>query len=61
MRGRARGSAVFGPTLRTGDDTMMHGFDGMGWGMGWAMGLLWVLALAVLLLSVAALIKYLRR
>jgi hypothetical protein len=34
---------------------MMQGFEGMGWGMG----LFWLLALVVLLLAIAALIKYL--
>lgn len=36
---------------------MMH--DGMGWMMG-GMVLLWLLAIVVLVLGVAALIKYLR-
>jgi hypothetical protein len=36
---------------------MMH--DGMGWMMG-GMALLWLLALAILILGVTALIKYLR-
>jgi hypothetical protein len=38
---------------------MMH--DMMGGGMMWGMGLLWLLALVVLVLSAAALIKYLRK
>jgi hypothetical protein len=38
---------------------MMH--DMMGAGMMWGMGLLWLLALVVLVLSAAALIKYLRK
>ena len=37
----------------------MH--DMMGGGMMWGMGLLWLLALVVLVLSAAALIKYLRK
>lgn len=37
---------------------MMH--DVMGGGMMWGMGLLWLVALVVLLLCAAALIKYLR-
>jgi hypothetical protein len=38
---------------------MMH--DRMGGGMMWGMGLLWLLALIVLVLSAATLIKYLRK
>jgi hypothetical protein len=38
---------------------MMH--DMMGGRMMWGMGLLWLLALVVLVLSAAALIKYLRK
>jgi hypothetical protein len=38
---------------------MMH--DMMGGGMMWGMGLLWLLALIGLVLSAAALIKYLRK
>ena len=38
---------------------MMH--DMMGGGKMWGMGLLWLLALIVLVLSAAALIKYLRK
>ncbi len=39
---------------------MMNGF-GMGVGyMMWGMGLIWLLVLAVLVLAIAALIKYLR-
>jgi hypothetical protein len=34
---------------------MMNGMQGMGWGMG----LIWVLVLALIVLGVAALIKYL--
>jgi hypothetical protein len=37
----------------------MH--DMMGGGMMWGMSLLWLLALVVLVLSAAALIKYLRK
>jgi hypothetical protein len=37
---------------------MMH--DMMG-GMGWGMGLIGLLAIAVLVLAIAALVKYLRR
>jgi hypothetical protein len=35
---------------------MMTGMDGMGWGMG----LIGVLAIAVLVLGIAALVKYLK-
>jgi uncharacterized membrane protein len=35
--------------------------DMMGGGMMWGMGLLWLLALIVLVMSAAALIKYLRK
>jgi hypothetical protein len=38
---------------------MMQGIEGMGWGMGWGTGLIGILVLAVLILGVAALIKYL--
>lgn len=40
---------------------MMHNVTdgGMMWGMGWGMGLFWLLCLALLVLGVAALIKYL--
>jgi hypothetical protein len=37
----------------------MDGVGGMGWGMG-AMTLVWLLVIAILVLGVAALIKYLR-
>lgn len=39
---------------------MTQGMEGMGWGMGLGMGLGWLLVLAVLILGVAALVKYLR-
>ena len=41
---------------------MMQGIDGMGWGvgMGWGMGLISLLVIALLVLGIAALIKYLR-
>ena len=38
----------------------MMGMDGMGWMMGGGMMLGWVLGLIVLVLAIAALIKYLR-
>jgi hypothetical protein len=41
----------------------MFGFSGMmgdGFGMMWAGGLIWLLVLIVLVLSIAALVKYLR-
>lgn len=34
----------------------MQGMEGMGWGMGFG----WLLVLAVLILGIAALVKYLR-
>ena len=34
--------------------------DGMGWMMG-GMALIWILALAVLVLGIAALVKYLKK
>ena len=37
---------------------MMH--DAMGGGMLWGMGLVWLLLIIVLVLGIAALIKYLR-
>lgn len=37
---------------------MMHG---MGGGMMWGMGLLWLLVIAVVVLAIAALVKYLFR
>ena len=37
---------------------MMHGMDGMGLGMGW-MGVVWLLILLLVILGVAALVKYL--
>lgn len=37
----------------------MQGMDGMGWGMGW-MGLAWLLLLVLIVLGIAALVKYLR-
>jgi len=33
--------------------------DGMGWGMMWGMGLIWLLVVVLLVLGIAALIKYL--
>ena len=39
---------------------MMDGMHGMGWMMG-GMGLFWALALLLLVLGIAALIRYLRR
>lgn len=41
---------------------MMHG-DGytMGWGMMFGMSIFWILILLLLVLAIAALIKYLRR
>lgn len=33
--------------------------DGMGWGMIWGMGLIWLLVVVLLVLGIAALIKYL--
>ena len=38
---------------------MMHDMMDMMGAMGWAMGLVWLLAVAVLVLGVAALVKYL--
>jgi hypothetical protein len=38
---------------------MMHDMMAMMGGTGWAMGLLWLLAVVVLALGVAALVKYL--
>ena len=38
---------------------MMDGMHGMGWMMG-GMALIWILVLIVLVLTIAALIKYLR-
>lgn len=38
---------------------MMH--DMMGGGMMWGMGLIWVLVVIVLVLAIAALVKYLHR
>jgi uncharacterized membrane protein len=35
--------------------------DMMGGGMMWGMGLLWLLVLALLVLAIAALFKYLRK
>lgn len=40
---------------------MMPGVEGMGGGMGLGMGLVGLLVLGVLVLSIAALIKYLRQ
>ena len=37
---------------------MMHDMTNMMDGMGWAMGLIWLLAALVLVLGVAALVKY---
>lgn len=39
---------------------MMGGMDGMGWAMG-GMAILWILLLVLVVLGIAALIKYLRR
>jgi hypothetical protein len=39
--------------------SMMH--DMMGGGMMWGMGLIWLLVVIVLVLAIAALVKYLRR
>lgn len=33
--------------------------DGLGWGMIWDMGLIWLLVVVLLVLGIAALIKYL--
>jgi hypothetical protein len=38
---------------------MMHSMMDMMGGMGWAMGLIWLLGVLVLVLGVAALVKYL--
>jgi hypothetical protein len=38
------------------EDAMMH--DLMGGGMMWGMGLFWLLGLVLLLLAIAALVKY---
>ena len=37
---------------------MMHDTTNMMDGMGWAMGLIWLLAVLVLVLGAAALVKY---
>jgi hypothetical protein len=37
---------------------MMHDMMNMMGGMGWAMGLVWLLLVLVLVLGVAALVKY---
>jgi hypothetical protein len=37
---------------------MMHDMNNMMDSMGWAMGLIWVLVVLVLVLGVAALVKY---
>lgn len=39
---------------------MMDDMSGMGWMMG-GMGLLWLLVIVLLILGIAALIKYLRK
>jgi hypothetical protein len=39
---------------------MMGTMDGMGWMMA-GMGLIWLLAVVLLVLGIAALVKYLRR
>ncbi len=44
---------------RIGENTMMQNFDNMMPAMGWTMGLIWLLIVLVLVLGVAALIKYL--
>ena len=38
---------------------MMNHMDDMSWGMGWGMGALWILVLILLVLGIAALVKYL--
>jgi hypothetical protein len=38
---------------------MMHGMNDMSWGMGWGMGLIGLLVVIVLVLGIAALVKYL--
>jgi hypothetical protein len=38
---------------------MMHGMNDMGWGMGWGMGLIGLLVVILLVLGIAALVKYL--
>lgn len=38
---------------------MMDGMQGMGWGMAWGMGLIGPLVLILLVLGIAALVKYL--
>lgn len=48
---------LFSITERAGRAKMM---DGMGWMMG-GMALIWILALAVLVLGIAALVKYLMK
>ena len=40
---------------------MMQGMDGMMTGMPWAMGLIGILVVLVLVLGIAALVKYLFR
>lgn len=39
---------------------MIHGYEDMPWGMMGAMGLFWLLILALVVLSIAALVKYLK-
>lgn len=41
------------------ESIMMH--DVMGTGMGWGMGLVWLLVLVLLVLGIAALVKYLMK
>jgi hypothetical protein len=38
---------------------MMHGMDDMSWSMGWGMGLIGLLIVILLVLGIAALVKYL--
>ena len=37
---------------------MMQNFTNMMPGMGWTMGIIWLLVIAVLVLGIAALVKY---
>lgn len=41
-----------------GPGVMMNGMDGMGWMMG-GMALVWILVVVLLVLGIAALVKYL--
>ncbi len=38
---------------------MLHNMEGMGWGMGLGMGVVWLLVVILLVLGIAALVKYL--